>query len=197
MPSDDTEAIQAVLNGNVQRYAELVERYRVQALRLAFSLLGNYEDAQDVAQESFVSAYQGLACFRQRAQFSTWLYRIVVNKCKDFHKQRSRRPKVVASLPPQHPKMDEPGFFVDVADPSALAADHLENRELGKRLSLAIESLALKQRTAFVLHELHGLTLEEVAMIMRCRVGTVKSHLFRAMANLRDQLIPWIRERES
>ncbi|MBI2496080.1 MAG: sigma-70 family RNA polymerase sigma factor [Candidatus Omnitrophica bacterium] len=80
---EEEEVIQAVLRGDVDRYAELVDKYQAWARRVAFSLLGNYEDARDASQEAFVSAYRSLGRFRASAAFSTWLYRIVVNECKD------------------------------------------------------------------------------------------------------------------
>lgn len=194
MATQDADVIQAVLAGDVDRYAELVDRYQEPALKLAFSLLGNYEDAKDVSQEAFLSAYRALARFRGQAKFSTWLFRIVINECKDAFKHRSRRPMVVASVgPPDGVEEDEATLFVvDVDDPAAGPREQLAQRELAERLAAAIGRLPMKQRTAFVLHRLHGLALEDAAAVMRCRVGTVKSHVFRATESLRQQLTPWV-----
>ena len=193
MATQDAEVIQAVLAGDVDRYAELVDRYQRPALALAFSLLGNYEDAKDVSQEAFLSASRALARFRGQAQFSTWLFRIVVNECKDTFKQRARRPMAVASVgPPEASGEDDAALFVDVDDPAAGPRERLAQRELAGRLTDAIGTLPMKQRTAFALHHLNGLAIEEVATVMGCRVGTVKSHLFRAMEHLRVQLAPWV-----
>ena len=195
MAGSDVEIIQAVLNGDVDRYADLVDTYQEGALKVAFSMLGNYEDAKDASQEAFVSAYRGLGRFRGGAKFSTWLYRIVVNECKDVYKRRARQPVVVASVgsPRQwrgEPDPDRNGvLFVDVEDPAASPSDQLANRELAHRLSAAIGSLPMKQRTAFLLHHVHGLPLEEVASVMRCRLGTVKSHIFRATRHLQEALL--------
>jgi len=194
MDASDAQAIQAVLRGDVDRYAELVEKYQGPARRLALSLLGNDEDAKDVSQEAFVSAYRSLGRFRGDAKFSTWLYRIVVNECKDAYKRRAHQPRVVASVGEPDSEQDGPTLFIDVHDPAASPGDQLANRELGRRLSRAIEELPLKQRTAFVLHHVHGMALAEVAVVMGCRVGTVKSHVFRATAHLRTTLTPWVRE---
>lgn len=189
----EAETIRAVLDGDVERYAELVEKYQAAALRLAFSFLGNYEDARDAAQDAFVRAYQSLARFRARAQFSTWLYRIVVNVCKDVYRTRARRPVAVATVGTPDPEdRDDPTLFVDVADPAAGPSDHAANRELSRRLTDAIGALPMNQRTAFLLHHVHGLALEEVSAVMGCRLGTVKSHVFRASESLRRQLAPWL-----
>ena len=194
MSEGDAQIIQAVLEGEVDRYAELVERYQGQAIRLAFSLLGNYEDAKDASQEAFVSAYRALARFRGRAKFSTWLYRIVVNECKDVHRHRARQPMTVARVGQADP--DEPGaealFVVDVEDHAAGPSGQLAHQELSQTLSRSIQALPLKQRTAFLLHHVHGLPLDEVAGVMRCRVGTVKAHVFRATEHLRIALGPWL-----
>ena len=193
MPGDEEAVVRAVLNGAVDRYAELVERYQEMALRVALSLLGNVEDAKDVSQEAFVRAYQSLGRFRQGSKFSTWLYRIVVNACKDAHRRGTRRPLVVASVGQPDPEADEAEnlFVVDVDDPTAGPAVQAANRELAGHLSRAIGELPMKQRTALTLHHLNGLTLEEVAVVMGCRVGTVKAHVFRATERLRGRLAPY------
>lgn len=192
MADSDTEIIQAVLQGDVDRYAALVDKYQGPAHRLAFSLLGNSEDAKDASQEAFVNAYRSLARFRGQAAFSTWFYRIVVNECKDAQKRSARQPLVVASVDQSNGYDHDDTIFVDVDDPTANPGDQVETLELSRRLSGTIGLLPMKQRTAFVLHHLHGLTLEEVACVMRCRIGTVKSHVFRATEHLRAQLAPWL-----
>ncbi len=194
MAGSDAQIIQAVLDGDVERYAELVDKYQDAALKLAFSLLGNYEDAKDASQEAFLSAYQSLGRFRGGARFSTWLYRIVVNECKDVYKHRARQPAVVATVGAPDPETDEGCLFIDVEDTAAGPSEQLEDRELAHQLSTAIGRLPMKQRTAFLLHHVHGLALDEVAEIMRCRLGTVKSHVFRATECLRGQLAPWMKK---
>ena len=192
MDGSDADVIRAVLHGNADQYAILVDKYQGPALRLAFSLLGNDEDAKDVSQEAFVSAYCSLGRFRGGAKFSTWLFRIVVNECKDVYRRRARQPMVVARVGEADPDADAPSLFVDVDDPAGDPSDSLANRELDQRLSAEIGRLPMKQRTVFLLHHVHGLTLEEVAGVLHCRVGTAKSHLFRATIHLRTILNPWI-----
>jgi len=179
----DTEIIQAVLAGEVDRYAELVTRYQLAAWKLAYSFVGNAEDARDISQNGFVKAFQHLSAFRRRAKFSTWLYRIIVNECKDFFKRKARQPQVV-SLSGDSDDPDDPILF-EVADPAGDPRDALANEELARTLGKAIRILPRKQRTAFVLHHLHGMPLTEVSEVMDCRVGTVKAHLFRACEQLR------------
>jgi len=195
MADCDAEAIRAVLNGDAERYAELVDRYQGPALRLAFSFLGNYEDARDVSQEAFVSAYQALGRFRASAKFSTWLYRIVINECKDAYKRRARQPMAASGLGGPDSEEDAgDGLFADAADPGAGPGDQLVARELSLALSAAIRDLPAQQQTAFFLHHVHGLPLEEAAGVMGCRVGTVKAHVFRATERLRVRLARWVNE---
>ena len=193
MTDPDAETVRAVLAGELERYAELVEKYQEPAIRMAFSLLGNYEDARDVSQDAFVRAYQALARFRGASTFSTWLYRIIVNACKDAGRRRSRQPETglrAREAPVDDAERDDPLF--DAADHAATPSEQAANEELGHRLSSAIRKLPMKQRTAFLLHHVHGLPLAEVAMVMACRSGTVKAHVFRATASLRVALDPWL-----
>ena len=193
MADSDADAIQAVLNGDVERYAELVDRYQGSAIRLAFSFLGNYEDARDVSQEAFVSAYRALGRFRAASKFSTWLYRIVVNECKDARKRRARQPMATSGLGGPDPDAEaEDGLFIDVADPGAGPGDQAAGREFSRALNDQIRALPEQQRAAFLLHHVHGLPLEEAAGVMGCRVGTVKAHVFRATERLRGRLARWV-----
>ena len=192
--ADDWDVIRAVLEGHSDRYAELVAHYQGAAIKLAFSLVGNYEDARELSQNGFVKAYQHLRDFRGRAKFSTWLYRIIVNECKDFLRRAARQPKSVSLVP--DPEAEESGLF-EVAEPSAGPREQVANRDLAKRISEAIQGLSMKQQTAFVLHHVQGMSLEEVAQVMGCRGGTVKSHLFRATHHLRDVLEPFVATQET
>ena len=193
MADSDADTIRAVLAGDVDRYAELVDRYQNCAIRLAFSFVGNFEDARDVAQEAFLNAYRSLGRFRGAARFSTWLYRIVINRCKDVHRARARSPMVAAGLGSAADDLaaDE-SLFADAPDPHPGPGDHAINRELSQRLTAAIGALPMNQRTAFLLHHVHGLSVEEAAGVMGCRAGTVKSHLFRATSSMRVRLTPWL-----
>ena len=128
-----------------------------------------------------------------KARFSTWLYRIVVNECKDFFKRKARRPRMVSLGSDEDP--DEAIVF-EVADPTGNPSDVLASRELARRIQEAVGDLAGRQRTAFMLHHLNGLSLEETADVMKCRVGTVKAHLFRSCERLRVALSPYLREQE-
>ncbi len=181
---DEREIIAAVLRGETERFAELVERYKRLAWKLAYSFVGNFEDARELSQNAFLKAYRHLGRFRGDSRFSTWLCRIVLNECADFVRKRKREP---VSLPASISADEEP-VILEPVDPRAGPRELAQQREFYMRISAALERLPLQQRSAFVLHHLHGLTLEETAKIMGCRVGTAKSHLFRAARQLRKEL---------
>ena len=177
--------IQRVLGGEVEAYAMLVRRHERAAVQVAYSFVGNFEDARELSQNGFVKAYRALGRFHQRAKFSTWLYRIIANECKDFFRAKARRPKLVHWSSGSE---DDEGVVFEVEDPRADPRQALAQRELARQLQSAIETLAGKQREAFVLRHLNGLPLGEVAEMMGCRPGTVKAHLFRACERLRARL---------
>ncbi len=193
--ADDAEIIEAVLAGNVNRYGELVDRYQLPAWRLAFSLVGDLEEARDLSQNGFIKAYRNLGRFRGKSRFSTWLYRIVVNECRDFLRKKSRQPAWIPFLH-RDPESGEEILF-DPADPSEGPRDLLESKDLAGRISEAIGRLPMKQKIAFVLCHLQGISLQEASETMGVRLGTVKAHLFRATETLRAWLEPFIKEEGS
>ena len=190
---DDDQIVRAVCAGDTEAFAELVDKYQAMAIKVAFSLLGNEQDAHDAAQEAFISAYQSLPRFRGGAKFSTWLYRIVANKCKDVYRKRARTAGSWLRISTTGSSERE-DHLMEIHDPRSGPALKLYNREMAEALNKAISQLPLKQRMAFVLHHLHGMALNEVADVMQCRVGTVKSHVFRATAALKSSMQPWLQE---
>ena len=190
---DDDEIIRAVCAGDTEAFAELVEKYQAMAIRVAFSLLGNEQDANDVAQEAFISAYQALPRFRGGAKFSTWLYRIIANKCKDVYRKRSRTADSWLRISSADSGSNE-DYIMEIQDPQPEPVLKQFSREVAEALNEAVSQLPLKQRMAFVLHHLHGMAFNEVAEVMQCRVGTVKSHVFRATKTLKVSMQPWLQE---
>ena len=191
--ADDGEIIEAVLSGDTERYGELVERYQQTAWRVAYGLVGNFEDAKDLSQNGFVKAFQRLRGFRREARFSTWLYRIVANESKDFLRRRARRPATVALEQSWDPQSEDPILF-EVPDPRGNPRETVSDRELAAMLSVGVEQLPIKQRTAFALRHFQGLSVEEIAQVMGCRQGTVKAHLFRANEHLRRMIGPFVKQ---
>jgi RNA polymerase sigma-70 factor (ECF subfamily) len=192
--ADDREIIEAVLRGQVDQYAELVNRYQRAAWQVAFGFLGNFEDAKEASQSGFVKAYRHLKGFRGRSKFSTWLYRIVANECKDFLRRKARQPGFVSLVLRRDEEEGEEMELLEAADPKGGPRERLEEAELNRALSRAIGRLPGKQKEAFLLFHLTGLPYEEVSQVMGCRVGTVKSHLSRAAEALRVTMEPYLKE---
>jgi len=173
--SDDDAVIQRVLRGDGAAFRVLVERHQDRLFGFLRRFLPGAADCEDVAQDVFLAAYRNLASYRPAAaQFSTWLLTIARNRCLNV--LAKRRPAVCA-IPP------EP---IDARTPEAALAE----AEFFRQLDTALAALPLEQRTAFVLAELQGLALEEVARIEGVPLGTVKSRVARARDKLRAQLAP-------
>lgn len=187
--STDEEIIEDVLRGRMDRYRELVDRYQRAIWKLAYGFVGNFEDAKEISQEGFLKAYRHLGRFHRRSRFSTWLYRIIANQCKDFLRQKARQPRLLSPTP--YPNETEDSILFQLADPAGDPSDAAANKELARAISTSIRGLPMKQQTAFILHHLYGMSIEDVSQVMRCRVGTVKAHLFRACENLRAAIAPY------
>ena len=171
--NDDLDAIQRVLADDIESFRRLVERYQRPLLTLVRNLTSRDTDHEGVAQEVFLAAFRGLASFDQkRSAFSTWLFTIARNRCRN--ELARRRPVAGVELP-------EP---VDLRSPEREASE----AELFRQLDTALDALPFEQRCAFVLAHLQGLSYEEIGRIEGVGVGTVKSRIARAREKLRNLL---------
>jgi RNA polymerase sigma-70 factor (ECF subfamily) len=168
-PSDQSlvEQLQA---GADAAFEELMRRYKRPVLNFAYRMLGNADDADDVAQEVFVRVYQNIAAYRPRTKFSTWLFALARNAAIDRLRWRQRHPTEPLDAVP------EP------------ATPPVDVDEVGEHIAAAIASLPEEQRTAIVLCEYQGLSYAEIAQIMRCSEKSVESRLYRAKQTLRHRL---------
>lgn len=171
----EREAVAACRRGEREAFDRLVERYQRDVYRLCYRYVGNHEDANDLAQEAFVRAWRSIGRFRGDSAFSTWLYRIAVNACLNHRAARK---------PPAQELPDS------LADPARGALARAESAADARRVREAISRLPEKQRATVILKVYHELTHEEVAQALGSSVGTVKSNLFHALANLRRLLGP-------
>ena len=181
--SDEALAERVRATGDVAAFGVLVTRYRTRVVALARRMLTTQapDEAEDVAQEAFVAAYDKRASFRRGEPFRPWLYRIAVNRCLDRLRARSRRPAVldIAAVP-------EPALAG--GDP----IDALLTEEGEQLLSIAVAALPPKLRAVFLLRHLDNLSYEEIAAAAGVPLGTVKTHLFRARAQLRAALAGYL-----
>ena len=165
----------------------LVARYQGRAYRLAWSLLRNAEDARDVSQDAFIRVWEAADRFRGDARFSTWFYRILVNRCLD-HKRRGRWwTRLVA-------RDDDPAADVSAVErqpaPGPDAGDQVSEAQTMARLWDAVQRLSPQQRAAVILHAQEQLSIAEIADVLRVAEPTVRVHLHRAVAALRKDLVP-------
>ena len=173
--------------GDYPSFAELVKRYEKKIYNLAYRIMGNREDASDVLQETFLQVFKKLAGFKGKAKLSTWLYRIAVNICLMRKRKGKRMETVSLDIPILTKKEDEiKRELRDDWSESPLAT--LENKEVKKTLSEAIDSLPEEYRTVFLLRGLNGMSNEEVAEVLKISLPAVKSRLHRARLFLRDSL---------
>jgi RNA polymerase sigma factor (sigma-70 family) len=189
-PAEEQKLVRRAQTGDLKAYDELVRRYQERIYATLYHMTSNHEDANDLAQETFIKAYQALKSFKGGASFYTWVYRIGVNKTINFLKQRNRRPQM---------SLNDVDFNVE-NDPDlvALVSDKTPRRdaalaELQEKLNGALQKLSDTHRLAVVLHDVQGLAHEEIAKIMGCNIGTVRSRLFYARQQLQAYLSDYLK----
>lgn len=180
----EKQLIEKAQKGDPEAFSALVRTYQERMVHVAYSFLRNFEDARDVAQEAFVKAYQALGQFKGNSRFSTWLYRILVNLCKDFVRKRKNKPE-----------SSEPDGEVAAQGHNALKG--LLNRELGQAIYREIDRLPFSQRSVFTLRYLEGLSLEEIAQTLELSVGAVKANLWQAGQKMKKGLQDYAPFREA
>jgi RNA polymerase sigma-70 factor (ECF subfamily) len=180
--------IKAFLGGDVGGFDQLVLRYKDRVFNLCYRLVGDYEEADDCAQETFVKVYRSLKGFRFGSSFATWLYTIAVNHCKNrLRSLQYRFWKRAVRIDPLK-KEDDPGCLDTIEDPAPSPLAHLTKKEREALLQRAIKGLPKPSRTVVVLRDMEGLSYEEIVDITGYNIGTVKSKLARARQMLREQL---------
>jgi len=176
--------------GDLKSYDELVKRYQERIYATIYHMTSNHEDANDLAQDSFIKAYQALGSFKGGSSFYTWLYRIAVNKTINFLKQRKNR---------THMSLNDLDFNAE-HDPDLMALiSHKTPRrdaglsELQEKLNAALLKLSEPHRLVVVLHDVQGQSHEEIAKVMDCNIGTVRSRLFYARQQLQSELVDYLK----
>jgi len=182
----DKAVVEQVMNGDVDAFSILVRRYQDRLYSVALNYVYNPDDAVDVVQESFVKAYTKLHGFDSASTFYTWLYRIAINTATAIDSLRKRKSRYADSLDDE--KYSEVGFEPESKDPAIDPEKVAARHEQARNLKSAISKLSEKLRTIIILHDVEGLSQEEVAGILRVPVGTVKSRVSRARAELRSIL---------
>lgn len=184
------DLVQQARNGDLSAYDELVKRYQERIYATIYHMTSNHEDANDLAQDAFIKAFSALKSFKGGSTFYTWLYRIAVNKTINFLKQRKNK---------YHLSLNDLDFNAE-NDPDlvALISHKTPQRDAGlselqKKLNEALLKLSEPHRMVVVLHDVQGMSHDEIAEIMGCNIGTVRSRLFYARQQLQGYLAEYIK----
>jgi RNA polymerase sigma-70 factor (ECF subfamily) len=177
---DEAELIDRARKGDAEAFGVLVERYQRRVANVALAVVHNQDDAIELAQETFVRAYENLAKFESRSSFSTWLYRIAANLAIDFWRREGRH----VVLRGEDAENEMRRLPSDTGDSFKTAS----RKELSARLTAALEELTPEHRTVILLREVEGLSYDEISEALQCPRGTVMSRLHYARNRLRDLL---------
>lgn len=180
--SSDEELVARSMGGDLDSFNQLVLRWERPIYALAYRVIGREEDARDVAQETFLRAFRALNGFKGQAKFSSWLYRITLNLCRDWIRKERRTP---VSQAPEGMDIIE---LAGEATPTDTIEQLVGRNQLSRAVSKAMASLPEEQRTAIILKEYHGLTFQEIADMLDCPLSTVKTRLYQGLSVVRKQL---------
>ena len=185
MSSNDHDLVRAALGGSERAFRALVERYQRAVFSLVVRMLGNREDAEDVAQEAFVKAFTKLDTFDPSFKFSNWLFKIAHNTALDALRRRGAEPALTTLDDPE----EGVGPAARLADPRSSAPDEsAEHAEFNRDVEAALATLRPEYRAVVVLRHMEGRAYEEIAEILELPLGTVKTFLFRARRELAARL---------
>ncbi len=183
----DQLLVERAQRGDKRAFELLVEKYQHKLARLVSRLVRDPGEAEDVTQEAFIKAYRALPSFRGDSAFYTWLYRIGINTAKNFLVAAGRRAPTSTEVDAEEAEGYEGSEQLhDINTPESL----LLSKEIATTVNAAIESLPEELRSAIQLRELEGMSYEEIAKMMDCPIGTVRSRIFRAREAIADKLKP-------
>jgi len=185
---DDARLVLSSQEGNLDAFEQLVVKHQKRMLNVAFRLTNDYDEACEVVQDSFVSAYKNIKNFRGDAKFTTWLTTITVNLSKNKLKQmKSRQGHIAFSL--DEPKLTDDGrISIDPPSKEPTVLDKLEKRDVQYKVQGCIQALEANFREVLVLRDIQNFSYEEIGSMLKVREGTVKSRLFRAREMVKDCL---------
>lgn len=183
----DQALVERAQKGDKQAFGLLVSKYQRKLGRLLSRLIRDPAEVEDVTQEAFIKAYRALPSFRGDSAFYTWLYRIGVNTAKNYLVSQGRRAPTTTEFDSEEAEsFDEGEQLRDINTPEHV----LLSKQIGETVTAAMEALPEELRTAIMLREIEGLSYEEIATIMECPIGTVRSRIFRAREAVSERLRP-------
>jgi len=178
--------IKKSINGDIESFERLIEKYQVVAFNIAFRMIGNKEDASDMAQEALIKVFKSLKNFRGDSSFSTWFYRIVTNKCIDGIRKMQKVKTV--SLDKEF-ESENGNYSIEIADNKYLPDKLYEVKEKKELVQTALKRVPEKYRNVLVLRDIQSFTYEEISEITNMPLGTVKSRISRGRLLLKEILI--------
>jgi RNA polymerase sigma-70 factor (ECF subfamily) len=187
---DDLTLVRRAKKEDIGAYDALVRRYQERIYATVYHMTSNHEDANDLAQETFIKAYRALNSFKGDSSFYTWIYRIAVNKTINFLKQRKNR--VQMSLDDMDFNAENDPYLVALSSERTPRRD-LNLSELQEKLNAAMQKLSEDHRMVVTLHDVQGVSHEEIGKIMDCNIGTVRSRLFYARQQLQAHLSDYLK----
>jgi RNA polymerase sigma-70 factor (ECF subfamily) len=188
--ADDLMLVQRAQHGDYGAYDTLMQRYQERVYATIYHMTANHEDAGDLTQETFIKGFQALKSFKGDSSFYTWVYRIAVNKTINFIKQRKNKSHLSLNDLDFNAEHD-PDFVALVSDKTPRREANLS--ELQEKLNAAMQRLSPAHRLVVTLHDVQGLPHEEIATIMDCNIGTVRSRLFYARQQLQAHLSDYLK----
>jgi len=183
----DEELVALCQKGEGQYFEILIQRYMEKAFRIALDFTHNTEEAKDLSQDAFLRAFSRIKQFNGRSSFYTWFYRLVVNLCLDYTRRKGR--VIWERLEREADGVSEPIELTDVLstpDQEAMAGEAI------RRVDKTLDAMPKKQRTAFLLRNHQGLSITDIAKVMKTTEGTVRVYLHRAVAALRQSLVEFV-----
>lgn len=183
----DQLLVERVQQGDKRAFELLVIKYQRKIIRLISRFIRDAAEVEDVAQDAFIKAYRALPQFRGESAFYTWLYRIAVNTAKNYLASQGRRPESAADVAADEAETFNDGEQLrDQNTPESL----LHSKQIAQTVNQAMEALPQELRTAITLREIEGMSYEDIATMMDCPIGTVRSRIFRAREAIATQLRP-------
>lgn len=183
----DQQLVERVQKGDQRAFGLLVEKYQRKLGRLLGRMIRDQAEVEDVVQESFIKAYRALPNFRGDSAFYTWLYRIGINTAKNHLVAMGRRPQASNDIEIEDAENFEDGDELRTVD---TPESELMTKEIAQTVSAAMEALPEELKSAISLREIEGLSYEEIASMMNCPIGTVRSRIFRAREAIAEKLRP-------
>lgn len=180
----EQELVSLLKKGDREAFDEMIRIYQSKVINIAYGMLSDREDALDASQEVFIKIYKSIDGFRESSSLSTWIYRIAANICKDYLRKRQRTAKTVSIDNTD----DEDNEIFTIPDSGDTPEEKIEKAELQEEIKRAINSLSEDYKTVLVFCDIEGMSYDDIARILKCPTGTVKSRLNRARQALRKKI---------